>query len=87
MNLANASPVLLQLRGVGCDTASLPTVDVSIPEIHSVCSLENAGDLKIKALIVMSLNNMELGKLEDLCSDLWLQGAGSQWPNPGWWFL
>lgn len=48
MNLANASPVLLQLRDVGCDTVSLPTVNVSIPEIHSVCSMENAGDLKIK---------------------------------------
>lgn len=48
MNLANASPVILQLCHVGCDTVSLPTVDVSIPGIHSVSSVEKAGDLTIK---------------------------------------
>lgn len=38
---------------MGRDTIvnSLQTVDVSILEIYLVCSMENAGDLKIKAML------------------------------------
>lgn len=74
MNLANASPVILQLCDVGCDIASLPTMDVSIPEIHSVCSMENAGDLKIKHWREPKQHGIR--KTWGFCFDLWLQGAG-----------
>lgn len=76
MNLANASPVLLQLHDVGCDTVSLPTVDVSIPDIPLVCNMESAGDLKIKCCHEPKQHGFR--KTWNLCSDLWLQGAGSQ---------
>lgn len=53
MKLANASPVLLRVCVMWVrDTIvnSLQPVDVSVLDIHLVCSTENAGELNVKAM-------------------------------------